>query len=107
MLENIKLMLGIDECDVSLDSKLTLLLNNANKRLKLLLGGIEPPIEMAYIAEEVAVARFNRLGSEGLTSHNVEGETLSFIEDDFAPFADDIQAFLDSQKGTRGKVRFL
>ena len=74
----------------------------------MLLGGIEPSAEMQYIIIEVAIMRFNRLGSEGLSSHNVEGESLSFIDDDFAPFSDDIQAFLDTQKvGSRGKVRFI
>ena len=108
MIKELKIMLGIDEKDVSIDNKLNLLISNATKRLKMLLGGIEPPAEMQYIIIEVAIMRFNRLGSEGLSSHNVEGESLSFIDDDFAPFSDDIQAFLDTQKvGSRGKVRFI
>lgn len=108
MIKELKIMLGIDENDVSIDNKLNLLISNATKRLKMLLGGIEPPAEMQYIIIEVAIMRFNRLGSEGLSSHNVEGESLSFIDDDFAPFSDDIQAFLDTQKvGSRGKVRFI
>ena len=108
MIKELKIMLGIDENDVSIDNKLDLLISNATKRLKILLGGIEPPAEMQYIIIEVAIMRFNRLGSEGLSSHNVEGESLSFIDDDFAPFSDDIQAFLDTQKvGSRGKVRFI
>lgn len=108
MIKELKIMLGIDENDVSLDNKLNLLISNATKRLKMLLGDIEPPAEMQYIIIEVAIMRFNRLGSEGLSSHNVEGESLSFIDDDFAPFSDDIQAFLDTQKvGSRGKVRFI
>ena len=108
MIKELKIMLGIDEKDISIDNKLDLLISNATKRLKILLGGIEPSAEMQYIIIEVAIMRFNRLGSEGLSSHNVEGESLSFIDDDFAPFSDDIQAFLDTQKvGSRGKVRFI
>ena len=108
MIKELKIMLGIDEKDISIDNKLDLLISNATKRLKILLGGIEPPAEMQYIIIEVAIMRFNRLGSEGLSSHNVEGESLSFIDDDFAPFSNDIQAFLDTQKvGSRGKVRFI
>ena len=106
MLENLKLMLGIE--DNTLDEKLRLILSNTTSRLKLLLGGIEPPEEMEHIILEVAIIRFNRIGSEGMASHSVEGESLSFSADDFAGFADEIQAYLDTQKdNTRGKVRFI
>jgi hypothetical protein len=106
MLENLKLMLGIEDGDQ--DAKLRLILTNTTARLKLLLGGIEPPEEMEHIILEVSIIRFNRIGSEGATSHSVEGESLSFSADDFAPFSDEIQAFLDTQKSnTRGKVRFI
>lgn len=108
MLENLKLLLGIDSADTSLDAKLNLLVSTATERLKILLGGIDPPDSMEHIIMEVAVIRFNRIGSEGLSSHSVDGESLSFSENDFSGFADEIQAFLDTQKGnSRGKVRFL
>ena len=106
MLKDLKLLLGID--DNSQDKKLNRIIELATARLKILLGGIEPPEELEHIILEVAVARFNRIGSEGLSSHTVEGESLSFVGDDFAPFADEIQAFLDTQKeSARGRVRFL
>ena len=106
MLDNLKLLLGIDDSDM--DDKLKLILSNATSRLKLLLGGIEPPEEMNFIILEVSIMRFNRIGSEGLSSHTVEGESLSFTGSDFDMFADDIQAFLATQKESkRGKVRFL
>ena len=108
MLDNLKIMLGIAADDTDLDAKLNLILANARSRLQALLGGIEPPAELEYIITEVAIIRFNRIGSEGLSSHSVEGESLSFAANDFDGFATDIQAFLDSQKeSTRGKVRFL
>ena len=106
MLENLKLLLGIDGGD--LDEKLKLILSNTTARLKLLLGGIEPPDELDHIILEVAIIRFNIIGSEGMASHSIEGESINYGEDDFAGFTDEIQAFLDSQKdNTRGKVRFL
>lgn len=106
MLDNLKMMLGIEEADQ--DAKLNLILSNTKSRLKLLLGGIEPPEEMNHIVLDVAIMRFNRIGSEGLASHSVEGESLTFSDHDFDGFANEIQAWLDSQKeSTRGKVRFL
>lgn len=108
MLQNLKLLLGIDPDDTSLDAKLLLIISTATSRLKILLGGIEPPESMEHIIMEVAVIRFNRIGSEGLSSHTVEGESLSFSDGDFSGFSGEIQAFLESQEsGTRGRLRFL
>lgn len=108
MLSNLKLMLGIDANDTSMDEKLKLLISDATARLKILLGCQELPETMDHIVREVAIIRFNRIGSEGMTSHSVEGESLQFSENDFAGYADEIQAFLEAQEnGVRGKVRFL
>lgn len=107
MLEKLKRMLDIE--DSMQDEKLSLILESVQSRLKLLLGGTDPPDEMEHIVIEVAIIRFNRVGSEGLTSHNVEGETQSYASaNDFAPFMDEIQAYLEMQKDAkRGKLRFL
>lgn len=106
MLDKFKLMLGIEEAD--LDEKLSLILSGATSRLKILLGGTEPPQEMEHIILDVAIARFNRIGSEGLTGHTVEGESLSFTENDFDQFSDEIQAWLSSNsESSRGKLRFI
>ena len=108
MLDNLKIMLGIAADDTALDAQLNLIITTTQKRLKALLGGIEPPADLDHIILEVAVIRFNRIGSEGLTSHSVEGESLTFGDSDFNCFADEIQAYLDTQKENgRGKVRFL
>lgn len=108
MLNDLKLLLGFSENDTDLDSKLMLIIKTATARLQLLLGGIEPPAEMGYIILEVAVARFNRIGSEGLASHSVEGESLQFTDDDFAPFSDEIKNWLAQQESTSlGKLRFI
>lgn len=108
MLNDLKMMLGLSRFDNDLDEKLELIIANTRARLKLLLGGIEPPDSMDHIILEVSIIRFNRIGSEGMTSHSVEGESYSFTDGDFDGYSDEIQAFLDDQKdSTRGKVRFI
>ena len=100
MIEDLKLLLGMEDTDKKTEQQLQLILNATKQRLKFLLGGLEPPEEM--------VIRFNRIGSEGLSSHSVEGESLSWSENDFAGYMDDIQSYLDSQREARkGKVKFL
>lgn len=108
MLENLKLLLGFSTEDTEPDAKLRLILSQTTSRLKLLLGGIDPPTEMDHIVIDVSIMRFNRIGSEGYSSHSVEGENVSFSDNDFAGYMSEIQAWLDMQKdSSRGKVRFL
>lgn len=108
MLNDLKLMLGFAYDDTSVDEKLKLIISTVTARLKVLLGGLEPPDSLDYIIREVSIVRFNRIGSEGVDSHTVEGESMTFSDDDFSQFKDEIQAFLDRQKeSVRGKVRFL
>jgi hypothetical protein len=106
MLENLKLLLGIESNDR--DILLKQIIASATARLKMLLGGLEPPESLDYIIVEVSIRRFNRIGSEGMASHTVEGESIAFSDNEFVGFEDDIQAYLDTQKeSTRGRVRFL
>ena len=106
MLNELKLLLGI--ADESQDEKLSLIISTATARLKVLLGGLEPPESLKYIVREVSVIRFNKIGSEGMKSQTVEGESMTFDDNDFVGFMDEIQAFLDTQVETkRGRVRFL
>lgn len=110
MLNDLKRMLGfnLEAEDLELDEKLNWIIESVTGRLKLLLGGVEPPVEMNHIITEVSIIRFNRIGSEGLSSQTVEGESSQYNDTEFDGFRDEIQAFLDSQKGAaRGKVRFL
>lgn len=109
MLNDLKIMLfGEVIEDTAKDAQLKLIISGATSRLQLLLGGLEPPESMNHIILEVAITRYNRIGSEGLTSHTVEGESMSYSDSDFAGYKDEIQAFLDSQKDVKkGKVRFI
>lgn len=108
MLENIKELLGIAKDDTSMDSRLNIIISATKSRLKVLLGGMDVPDTLGYIVTDVSIMRFNRIGSEGLSSHTVEGENLSFSNNDFESYMDDIQSYLDCQKeNKKGKVRFL
>jgi len=98
-------MLG--QCDET-DDKLKAILDLTQARLLVLLGTKTVPEELSYILVEVAIKRFNRIGSEGVSSHSIEGESMTFTDDDFAPFEDDIQAWRSLQQGQKkGRVRFL
>ena len=108
MLEDVKELIGIQENDTAMDTRLGIIISATTKRLKVLLGGLDVPDDLNYIVTDVSIMRFNRIGSEGLSSHSVDGESLSFSNNDFEPYMDDIQSYLNAQKeATKGKVRFL
>lgn len=80
------------------------------QRLALMLGQTIIPDALSFVVVEVTIARYNRIGSEGTSSHSVQGETMTWSDDDFKPYKDDIQAWLDAQEDpstTRGRVRFI
>lgn len=109
MLEKIKILLGFGTEETDQDERLNLIIENTSKSLCNLLGGITLPEELQHIVVEVSVIRFNRIGSEGLSSHTVEGESQSFQECDFDSYQREIDKYLDklSKEKGQGKVRFL
>ena len=106
MLEKLKLMLGLTGTDQ--DVKLQWLLSTAEQRLMILIGTDYVPVELEYIVIEVAIIRYNRIASEGMSANSVEGESLTWSDGDFDGFKDDIHAWLEAQAdGSKGKVRFI
>lgn len=87
--------------------KLKVIIKLVMRRLCSLLKTTEIPEELIYIAVEVSVIRFNKIGSEGMSVHNVEGESISYADDDFRGFKEDIQRFLDSQNQESAKGGIL
>ncbi len=106
MLEDIKTLLGLEGSDR--DALLQTIINITTSRLKVLLGVQTVPEELSYIITEIAVVRYNRIGSEGLSSHSVEGESQSWSDTDFTPYQKEIDAYKAAQQTpARGRVRFL
>ena len=104
VIDDVKALLGIEDED----KKLKVIITLTENRLKALLGQKEVPSELEYIVTEVSIARFNRIGSEGLSGHTVEGEALTFKDNDFDQYADDIQTWRDAQSDQDiGRIRFL
>ena len=106
MLEDIKTLLGLEGSER--DALLQTIISITTSRLKVLLGVQTVPEELSYIITEIAVIRYNRIGSEGLSSHSVEGESQSWSDTDFTPYQEEIDAYKAAQQTpARGRVRFL
>lgn len=110
MLEKILILLGLDSPTQAMSDKIETIMELTEQRLGFLLGQTVIPTELSYIVVEVTIARFNRIGSEGVSSHTVQGESLSWTDDDFKPYMDDIQEWLNAQDDvntTRGRIKFI
>lgn len=117
-LEKLRLLTLGDKQDTSQDDLLHLLTELAEARFRLYLnhasrksGQAERfdtvPSELQWILLEVVVHRFNRIGSEGMSSESVEGHSITFSADAFDDYASIIDDFFsDPEVGKRrhGKV---
>ena len=108
-LEDVKTLVKGDEAQLQVIYRQTekRLLSRLKLSLKELLV---IPDELDYVVDEATIARFNRIGSEGMSSESVEGRSANYNENYFADFEADIQGYIDSNTesdSTRGKVRFL
>lgn len=66
------------------------------------------PDALAAVVVEIVLARYNRIGSEGTSSHNVDGEAMAWsVEDDFKPYKAEIEDYADSVRKVPGRLRFL
>ena len=99
LLNRIKTLLGIPDNDELIYEITELtkskILNYINKA--------EIPNELEFVLIELAIRRFNRIGSEGITSESVDGRTTSY-EDDFESYKqylDDYMSKTNVNKGFR------
>ena len=86
---------------------LDVIIRLTTNRLKTLLDVEEVPTELEYIVTEVSIVRYNKIGSEGVTSHSVEGETMSFSDNDFKGYLNDIEVWKNKKNEVKGVVKFL
>ena len=86
---------------------LDVIIRLTTNRLKTLLDVEEVPTELEYIVTEVSIVRYNKIGSEGVTSHSVEGETMSFSDNDFKGYLDDIEVWKNKKNEVKGDMTLL
>ena len=105
-LDNIKILLGLE--DDSQDIILAILLTNAVSTINVYLGVNELPNELSFVAEQLAVIKFNKLGSEGIQTEKIDVLSTTYQADELASF----KTILDSYKAnnnlaTTKRVKFL
>lgn len=89
MLENIKLLLGINADDTSKDSLLMLLINNCESEATAYTHRNDIP---SRLVESMVVCAYNRIGSEGLASESYNSTSYSYLADYPDPIRSQLRA---------------
>lgn len=105
IIDDVTTLLGFSEGESN--ATLNVIIRLTTNRLKTLLDVEEVPTELEYIVTEVSIVRYNKIGSEGVTSHSVEGETMSFSDNDFKGYLNDIEVWKNKKNEVKGVVKFL
>lgn len=85
------------------ERKLEIIQQMTTQRLLNYIGEQEVPQELSYIVDEISIKRFNRLGSEGMSSTSQEGLSMTFEEADFDAFKNELDSWIEQNKPQNNK----
>lgn len=94
-ISNIKLKLGL-QADNSQDELLAVLLSDAVNYMSVYIDSADIPTELEFIAEEVAIKRYRRLGSEGISIEKIDVLSTTYKSDDFYEYKSLMKLYRDN-----------
>lgn len=101
-LERIKIMLNLDTDDSSKDTLLTILLENAVSTICVYLGVDSFPATLEYIAQELTVARYRKIGAEGISTEKIDEISTTYSVNDLNRYKDVLNIYKENN-GLSGK----
>ena len=81
LLNRVKVLLGITNNDN--EELLREIIEITKSKILSYINENEIPTELEFVLVELAIKRFNRIGSEGFTSETVDGKTMSYEDSEF------------------------
>lgn len=105
MLEQVKLLLGMSS-STDKDELIESIIDIVEKPVLLYVNEPEVPIELQFIVIELAVARYNRLGSEGLSAEKIDVISNTYESDILKPYYGTLNEYNNRHKGAK-KVVFV
>ena len=82
-ISKIKIKLGL--ADNSQDELLAILLSDATNYMQVYLETPTIPWELEFIAEEVTIKRYRRIGAEGISTEKIDVLSTTYKSDDYKP----------------------
>ena len=103
-LDNIKILLSLE--DDTQDEILAILLMNASKMICVYLGIDELPSTLEFVAEDMAVMKYRKLGAEGVRQEKIDVLSTTYVTNDLNPFKDILNQYKDNSLGGK-RLRML
>lgn len=97
LLNRLKLILGIEGQDELLFEILELVSSKLNTYLKT----ETIPTSLEWILIELSVQRFNRIGSEGMSTETIEGKRIDY-KDEFADYVHYLDDYINTNTQNKG-----
>lgn len=115
VLTKLKRKLGIELSDDNQNELLRDLIEDTMAHFKVIaesISGTFPdsiPIKFEFVIKEVAEKRFNRIGSEGMTSESIDGHSVSYGDQkyDFDPYLSTIERTYAKGDSGNGRMFFV
>ena len=104
-LDNVKVLLSLAD-DNSQDEILEILFDNAINTIMLYLGVENMPQQLLFIAEQMTVVKYRRLGAEGIDTEKIDVLSTKYIEDDIKPFKELLNQYKTNNLGGK-RLRML
>ena len=101
-ISKIKIKLGL-QSDDSQDELLAILLSDAINYMSVYIESTEIPTELEFIAEEVAIKRYRRLGSEGISTEKIDVLSTTYNTNDFSEY----KPLMTQYKGNHTRIKKL
>ena len=80
-------------------ARLVVFYEDAKTLVRLKVKKPECPLELLFIAEDVAIAKYNRIGSEGISQESVDVVSTTYTEDLLAPYQEVSQSYINASSG--------
>lgn len=101
MLETLKVFLNITKNDK--DALLNQILQFCEAPVLSYIGEQVLPVSLHWVVVEMAIIRYNRLNSEGITSESVDGGSVSYVENAFNLYKSELDTYISNRnKNKRG-----
>ena len=99
LLNRIKTLLNVE----GNEELITEIVNITEAKILNYINATEIPYELEFVLIELAIQRFNRIGSEGIASESIDGKSVSYDEDfiGYKHYLDDYISRNSVRKGYR------
>ena len=97
LLNRIKTLLGVTDND-ELIYEITEL---TKSKILNYINETELPSELEFVLLELSIQRYNRIGSEGISSESVDGKSVSY-EDDFESYKQYLDDYMSRNNTSKG-----